>query len=158
MSVEGALKVLAERSPAIEAVGVTDYFTTASFRRAWRAWEAGAGRSIRFLFPNVELRLSHATRREAAINLHLLCAPAHVDELDRFLGGREFSYSGRVYRGDVAGLRALGRAFRSSALDDVTALREGTAQFKIDFEALRSTYERDRWARDNVLVAVSGSG
>src|SRR5205085_2227322 len=91
-----ALDVLASRSPQIEAVGVTDYVTTASFRRAHQAWQQGAGRSIQFLFPNVELRLSHATQREAAVNLHLLCAPEEVEDLDRFLGGLEFTFGGRV--------------------------------------------------------------
>ena len=67
-TVAEALDVLASCSPQIEAVGVTDYFTTASFRRAHQAWREGAGRSIRYLFPNVELRLSHATQRDAAIN------------------------------------------------------------------------------------------
>ena len=35
--------VLAARTPSIEVIGVTDYFSTRSYRRAVAAWTAGAG-------------------------------------------------------------------------------------------------------------------
>ena len=89
------------------------YCTTASFRLAQAAWESGAGQSIRFLFPNVELRLSHATRRDSAVNIHLLSAGENVDDLDRFLGSLEFTYGGSPYRCDDTGLKALGRAYKN---------------------------------------------
>ena len=53
------------QTPAIEVVGVTDYMTTASYRRAAAANADGAGRSIALLFPNVELRLDNATNQRA---------------------------------------------------------------------------------------------
>src|SRR4051794_11468082 len=74
-TVPEALEVLAARVPRIEAVGVTDYLSTASFRRASAVHAEGAGRSIRFLFPNVEVRLDNATGSGAGVNLHLLCPP-----------------------------------------------------------------------------------
>jgi hypothetical protein len=90
-----ALDILASRNPAIEVVGVTDYGTTTSFREAQESQRAGAGVSIGLLFPNVELRLAYATNQGAAVNLHLLCAPEQVDELDRFLAQLEFTYQDR---------------------------------------------------------------
>lgn len=157
MSVAGALETLASRRPAIEAIGVTDYMTTASFRRAVAAHEQGAGRSIRFLFPNVELRLDNATSNERGVNLHLLCRPEDVDGLDRFLGSLEFTWSERVYRADRAGLILLGRDFLSTpGLDEVGALRAGVEQFKVNFESLRRAIRTDQWARSSLLVAVAG--
>src|SRR5690606_17976108 len=129
------------------------------FRRANDAWKSGSGSSIQLLFPNVELRLSHATRRDSAINIHLMCAPDQVDELDRFLSALEFRYDGRQYRCDTDDLTRLGRAYSANdKLEDHSAFREGARQFKVDFESLRRTYENDVWAKQNLLVAVAGSG
>lgn len=158
LTVAEALDTLAERSPQIEVAGITDYCTTASFRRARDAHAAGAGDGIALLFPNVELRLSHATRRESAVNIHLLCEPEEVDELDRFLAGLEFGYDDCPYRGDEDGLRRLGRAYEAERLDDTAALRAGARQFKIDFDQLRRKYKNDGWAKRQLLVAVAGGG
>ena len=154
---EEALERLAACSPEIEAIGVTDYFTTRSFRRALAARQGGAGSTIQLLFPNVELRLDVPTAKGAGVNLHLLCPPEEVDALDRFLGNLEFSWAGRSYRADHPGLIALGRAFRNEAdLKEDAALSEGAQQFKVTFEALRRQYESDAWAREHCLIGVAG--
>src|ERR1700682_3146559 len=64
-----ALRILGERSPQIQVVGVTDYATTASYRGAEAAWNQGAASNIRLLFPNVELRLDVPTSRSRGVNL-----------------------------------------------------------------------------------------
>lgn len=157
VSVAEALDILASRSPAIEVVGVTDYGTTASFREAQQAHGAGAGASIGLLFPNVELRLAYATNRGAAVNLHLLCAPEHVDELDRFLTRLEFTYQDRTYRAEPAEFTLLGRAVRSDqSLDERAALAEGSLQFKVELEQLRKVFGLDGWAKEHLLIAVAG--
>jgi hypothetical protein len=158
LTVAEALDVLASRRPEVEVVCVTDYYTTASFRRAEEAWNGGAGASIRLLVPNVELRLDIPTTAGKGVNLHLLCPPEQVNELDRFIGALDFTSGGRSYRGDTDGLIALGRAFgRDPDLDRDAALRAGAMQFKVNFEALRKQYEADAWAKKNCLVAVAGS-
>ena len=157
LTVAQALDTLAERAPSIEVVGVTDYCTTASFRQVQAAWSAGAGQGITFLFPNVELRLSHATRQEAALNLHVLCSPEEVDSLDRFLGTLEFHFQDRVYRCIERDLRDLGWVFtRDTSLPDFRALQIGAEQFKVEFGQLHDAFERDAWAKENLLVAVAG--
>lgn len=157
LSVGEALDVLASRTPTIEVVGVTDYGTTACFREARKAHSAGAGASIQLLFPNVELRLAYATAEGAAVNLHLLCAPDQVDELDRFLTRLEFTYQDRTYRADPADFVLLGRAVRSDPhLEERAALAEGSLQFKVELDQLRRTFELDGWAREHLLVAVAG--
>lgn len=157
-SIEDALNTLAERQPQIEAVGVTDYFTTTGFRKASRAWQEGAGHPIRVLFPNVELRLDIPTARGSGVNLHLLCSPDEVDRLDQFLGSLEFTWNGRHYRADENGLIELGRDFRGDrALAPNAALRIGANQFKVNFESLCKQFQSDRWAVENCIVAVAGT-
>ena len=157
LTIEQALDTLASREPSIEVIGVTDYFTTASFRRALHAWEAGAGGSIRTLFPNVELRLDVPTTRGTGVNLHLLCPGDEVDGLDRFLGSLEFSWNDRLFRADAPGLIELGRKFtKDPELDPAVAMREGARQFKVTFEALRKQFQGDGWAKEHCLVAVAG--
>ena len=157
LSTPDALNIIASREPLIEVVGVTDYYMSASFRRADTAWRNGAGQSIRFLFPNIELRLDTPTTSGAGINLHLMCPPNEVDELERFVGSLSFSSAGRTFRADRDGLIALGRAFSGdTTLDDDAALRVGAEQFKVSFEELRKNYEADAWAKRHCLVGVAG--
>ena len=149
--------ILAEAEPGIQAVGITDYFTTASYHRAAKAWRDGAAPSIRLLFPNVELRLDVATQKAHAVNLHLLCDPDDVDELETFLASLEFTYRGKPYRAEPSSLRQLGRTFAETpGLDDAAAMREGVNQFKINFENLRKSYVANEWAMESCLVAVTG--
>lgn len=156
-SVEDALNALAACEPKIEVVGITDYFTTASFRRAHEAWKAGAGKGIAYLFPNVELRLDVPTTKGFGINLHVLSAPEHADDLDRMLARLRFTFGDVDYHADRAGLVALGRAFKTDkSLAEDAALREGANQFKVNFDQLREIFQRDTSFREHCLVAVAG--
>lgn len=156
-TIEEALDLLASRTPAIEAVGVTDYLTTRLYRQAVAAWRKGAGDSIRLLFPNVELRFDSATGQGHGINLHLMCAPEEVDKLDRFLSQLEFAYRGTTYRSDYANLVDLGRAFRRDPkLEQAAAASAGANQFKVSFSAFAQRFRSDDWARSRCLVGVAG--
>ena len=155
-TIEQALDVLAACSPTIEVVGITDYFSTASFRCAHKAWESGSGREISYLFPNVELRLNDATARGSGVNVHVLAAAEHVDLLDEILRRLTFSYRDAEYSADSAGLIALGRAYRGNpSLTEDAGLREGVKQFKVSFTQLKSLFERDARLREHCLVAVA---
>jgi hypothetical protein len=157
MDVAAALDRLAAQDPAIVAVGVTDYCTTASFRRAALARSEGAGDGIELLFPNVELRLDNATSQNHGVNVHLICGPDNVDRLDEFLAGLEFSFGETTYRCERQSLERLGRAFTDDQrLSADAAFRTGVEQFKVTFEALRKAIRADKWARNSLLVAVAG--
>jgi hypothetical protein len=157
-TVEQALDALSECDPQIEAAGITDYWTTAGFRRASAAHDAGSGARIAFLFPNVELRLEVQVASGSGVNIHLLTAPEDVDWLDGFLSRLEFTYHDRPYRADVASLTNLGRAFLGQPKADPTAaLREGANQFKVTLEQLRDAYRRDPDGASKLLVAVPGN-
>ena len=155
-TVEQALDALAACSPAIEAVGITDYFTTNSFRRAQDAWKADAGHGIAYLFPNVELRLNDATARGNGVNLHVLSGAEDVDLLDDLLSRLTFSYLDMDYPASEAGLVSLGRAYCGDArLDLPAARREGARQFKVSFEQVKGLFQRDVRFRDGCLVVVA---
>ena len=153
-----ALDALSATTPPIVAAGVTDYCTTQGFRLAYDAWKSGSGAGIEFLFPNVELRLEVPTAKKGlALNLHLICAPSQVNELDQFLGQLTFPFGGSEYSCSKDGLVSLGRSFSGTpGMDEQAALRIGAEQFKVTFSELRKNYESSRWARENCLVAVAG--
>ena len=157
LTVAEALNALDACQPQIQAVGVTDYFTTATYRAAMEAWQGGAGAGIKFLFPNVELRLAVPTAAGSGVNVHLICAPEHVGWLEQFVASLEFTWSDRPFRADRYGLISLGRAFRNDdALPEGEAIQEGARQFKVDFTQLRERYLRDVSAPERCLVAFAG--
>ena len=157
MTIEDALESLANVSPPVEVIGVTDYLTTDSYRRAATALESEVAPTIQLAFPNVELRLDNATSSNHGVNIHLLCPPEEVDGLDQFIGRLEFSWSDRQYRADRGGLIRLGRDFSGNPdLTEAKALEVGVNQFKVNFEDLRRALRADRWAKEHVLVAVAG--
>ncbi len=152
-----ALAVIAEQEPSIEVLGITDYLTTENFRETRNAWLEGPETSIKDLFVNVELRLWIKTQRDVAVNMHLLCAADHVDDLDRFLSGLEFHSLQDRFRAERKDLVRLGRAHKNQPnLPEAAALREGVNQFKVDFKDLRERYETTHWAREHLLIAVPG--
>lgn len=155
-TVEAALDALASCDPAIQVVGITDYFSTRSFRATESAWKAGSGASIKYLFPNVELRLTDATARGSGVNLHLLAAPEDVDVLDALLSRLRFSFRDADYTASDSGLIALGRAFSSNpSLDDNAARAEGAKQFKVSIDDLKTQFHKDARFRDKCLVGVA---
>jgi len=155
-TIEEALDALAGCSPAIECVGVTDYFTTRSFRAADAAWKKGSGSKLRYLFPNVELRLNDATAIGAGVNLHVLAAPEDVDVLDDLLSRLRFSYQDTDYSANDAGLIKLGRAYKNNpALEESAARSEGANQFKVTFDDLKTLFQRDAKLSKKCLVGVA---
>lgn len=155
-TVEDALRALAACEPPIECIGVTDYFTTRSFRAAQDAWKAGSGSSIKYLFPNVELRLNDVTAAGNGVNIHLLAAPENVDILDEVLGRLSFTFGDVQYRADDPGLIKLGRAFaQDSAYPEDAARSAGAQQFKVSITELRGIFQSDTRVREACLVAVA---
>jgi AAA domain, putative AbiEii toxin, Type IV TA system len=156
-TIEQALDALAACEPRIEAVGVTDYFTTESYREAVTAHEAGAGVGISFLFPNVELRLDIQVASGSGVNLHLLAKSEDVDLLEDFLGRLHFSYQDQAYSAGRTGLIRLGRAILGNQqADEATAMREGAKQFKVSFPQLRTAFKEDRAATEKLIVCLAG--
>jgi hypothetical protein len=58
---EAYLGRIEQSDPRIEALGVTDYFCVETYKEVRRRQAAGRLTDVRFLFPNVELRIDTKT-------------------------------------------------------------------------------------------------
>ncbi len=157
---EGYLSAIETASPAVEVLGVTDYFSIGCYREVRRHHIAGRLRGVRLLFPNVEMRLDVATDKKRAINLHLLFSPEaedHETQIERVLADLTFEYKGRKYRCTPSDLVSLGRAHKVSQSQEDVARRDGANQFKVTVDQLRDLFRNDSWIVRNCLVAVSAS-
>jgi RecF/RecN/SMC N terminal domain len=153
---EAYLKKIESASPAIRALGITDYYSIATYRQVVEWKRKGRLAQAPFIFPNVEMRLDVKTSQRA-INIHLLFSPDdpnHEQEIERVLSGLTFEYNERIYRCSRNELIALGRSFDPKQTTDDGAFAVGVNQFKVIFSDLRTVFRQDHWLRENSLVAV----
>jgi ABC-type lipoprotein export system ATPase subunit len=157
---ESYLSRIETASPAVEALGVTDYFCISTYR-AVRKWKAdGRLSDVELLFPNVEMRLDIKTAKQKPINIHLLFSPDdpnHENEIERILARLTFEFGERTYSCNAAELSQLGRAVSQETLDDQAARRIGAMQFKVTLRDLRELFRTEEWMKRNCLVAVAGA-
>ena len=154
------LTKIEQSNPKIRALGITDYFTIETYREVRKLKGEGRLPDVHFIFPNVEMRLNIETEKKRAINIHLLFSPEddnHESEILRVLGNLTYEYKDRDYRCTIQELRQLGRAYDPIQTDDRGALRVGANQFKTNLPNLKQLFRKERWLRENCLVAVSGS-
>ncbi len=146
---------------AIEAIqdvavlGVTDYFSIASFRKLKTFQDQG--RIANFaLLPNVELRILPATGNAHAINIHVIFSPEVVDLLDsQFFQALTFTFDNNSYRCTRPDLIRLGRDFHHDQQKEENAAYEaGVNQFKVAFGELRKVLRENKNLRHKFLVAV----
>ena len=155
---ETYFEALEAARPAIQAVGVTDYYLLDTYETVIAAKADGRLPSVGFIFPNVELRLATGTDHARAINFHLLIDPevaGHVTQTRRFLARQIFRYRGEEYACTEDDLRALGRAHDGGCSSDEQALRTGVNQFKVEFDSFAERWEASEWIQRNALVAVA---
>ncbi|WP_223300977.1 TrlF family AAA-like ATPase [Xanthomonas citri] len=153
------LKRLEEASPAIEALGVTDYYLLDSYEAVLSYRSQGRLQGIGFVFPNIEVRLDVAAKT-GFVNAHLLVNPTsanHLEEIKRFMGRLDFAAYGDRFHCNRDDLIRLGRCADASIVDDIAALRHGATQFKVSFDRLKQAYKDSDWAKENVLIAVAGA-
>jgi len=146
--------------PPVRALGITDYYSTATYEMALQYKAFGRLSDVGLIFPNVELRLGVGTDRGSPVNIHLLVSPDDADHLERlhgFLANLEFEAIGERYRCTPSGIIALGRAHAQASVDDARALSIGTNQFKVDLSTLREAIRSSKWAQSNILIAVAAS-
>ena len=154
------LQRLEASSPAIRALGVTDYYMTDRYTRVRQERANGRLQHIDLIFPNIELRLDVGTVRGRWVNVHLLVSPedpSHLDRLHGFLAKLTFRAFGEPFSCTPNDLERLGRAADGTLTDAKSALRYGAEQFKVSFDQLRKAYEQSDWAQSNILIAVAGS-
>ncbi|KIF65998.1 hypothetical protein HY68_38225 [Streptomyces sp. AcH 505] len=159
-SFEQYLAKIEAASPAIRALGVTDYYLLDTYERVRDAKHRDSRLGgVDLIFPNVELRLAFGTVKGNWVNCHLLVNPQdtdHVGATQRFLAQLTFEYSGDRFACTPDELIRLGSKIDTS-LSGRAALARGATQFKVSFEQLAELYRAIDWAKANILVAVAGS-
>ena len=156
---EDYLYALKAATPAIEAIAVTDYYVTETYKRVLEYKQAGYLPSVRLILPNVELRLDVATAKGGFVNLHLLVSPEdsdHVEQLERFLSRLHFEVEQDRFDCTRAELIRLGRKADPAISDEHMALAYGASQYKVNFKDFREAFRHSAWARENIRVAVAG--
>src|SRR3546814_817584 len=84
---EAYLAAIEGATPAIRALGITDYYGLELYKEVRARKEQGRLKDCDLIFPNIELRFSVGTAR-SWINAHLLVCPDdpdHIEQLTRFL-------------------------------------------------------------------------
>ena len=108
------------------------------------------------ILPNIEMRVVPVSRK-SALNVHLLCNPSIVSQLDSKLFSQlTFSYKDNIFHPIKEDFIKLGRLFNSN-LDDNVAYNEGIQQYVIDLTELKNILNKDKELRENVVIAVSNS-
>lgn len=146
--------------PRIEAIGVTDYYGTESYRKLLEHKGNGRLPDVGLLFPNIELRLDIATVSGNWANIHLLVSPEdpdHLKEAERFLSRLTFESPVGKYACTPDDLTLLGFKLDPKISDAKAALRYGASQFKVNLAQLRDEFRADGWHKTNILIAVAGS-
>jgi energy-coupling factor transporter ATP-binding protein EcfA2 len=152
------LSTLEAAQPPIEALAITDYYTTDLYEEVLRRKEAGRLRNQRLIFPNIELRMDIAAKT-GFVNLHLLVSPddpAHVSEIRRFLSRLNFNAHEDRFDCTRDDLIRLGKKADASIKEDRAALAHGATQFKVNFAQLKTVFNESAWAKANVLIGVAG--
>ena len=147
-------------TPAIKALGVTDYYSLSTYVAVRGAQDAGYLSECELIFPNVEMRLAIGTTRGSWVNIHLLVCPDdqdHVEQTERFMSRLTFRAHEDMFSCTEADLIRLGRSADPSLAEDRAALAYGATQFKVTLDTLRDAYEKSSWAKQNILIAVAGN-
>ena len=146
-------------SPAMTAIGITDYWTIDSYKRLRSEKENGRLPKCELLFPNIEMRFETATRNGNSVNAHLLVSPEdpnHVEELEAFLARLTFKTPSDVFPCTKQGLVKLGYSHDPDCGSNELALKIGASQFKITIDHLFETWNRG-WPEKNIVIAVAGN-
>lgn len=152
------LKAIEDAIPAVSALGVTDYYTLRGYKRVQAHKRAGRMPGVKFVFPNVEMRLDIRTEKAGGVNLHLLFDPEeqdHEEHIERLLRQLKFHCNDQDYFCSDSDLIRLGRDHAGDQLlDDVAALRLGAGQFKVSFDNLRELFNRNAWLGRHCIVGI----
>jgi hypothetical protein len=152
------LTAIENRTPKIEAIGVTDYYLTDTYEEFVQRKATGRLVAVKMIFPNIELRLDVAAK-SGFVNIHLLISPEdpdHLAEVKRILKRLQFGAYNDRFDCTRDELIKLGKRADPSIAHFGAALRHGATQFKVNFDQLRKTIHQSEWAKKNILIAIAG--
>jgi len=146
-SLNDFIKKINASSPAIRALGITDYYVLDSYERILPFFKNGKLPNVKLLFANVELRFAVNAAKGSPINVHLLISPEdndHIQKAKRFLRDLRFEYNGEDYCCINDDLIRLGNAFEPSSNDKNYLLKLGAEQFKVTPNDLSKAFKNHK--------------
>lgn len=156
---ERYISALEGLTPEVRALSVTDYYSLECYERVRAAKDAGRLPRCELIFPNFEMRLAYGTVKGRWANIHLLVdptSPDHLTEIRRFLAKLTFEVDGDAFSCGREDLIRLGRYLDRTIASDEAALKQGSLQFKVNFDQLRKLHKDHNWAKENIMIAVAG--
>jgi len=154
------LRLVEQATPAVQALGVTDYWTLDRYTDVLAHKGAGRLAGVALIFANVELRLAIRTASGAPLNAHLLISPDdpdHVARAESFLARLTFDAYGEHFCCTRADLMRLGRAHEPGPQSDEHALLVGAEQFKVSPPDISEALKASTWSQEDILMAVAGA-
>ncbi len=152
------LTAIEQSTPRIRALGITDYYSIRTYQEVKKRKAADRLPDVGLIFPNVEMRLKLKTDSGRGINFHLLFSPHdpnHEAEIERLLSGLSFWWRDKKCHCSYDQLVAIGRESDPKIIDDRLAFEAGANQFKVEYEYIHETFLRDKWFKENCLIATS---
>ncbi len=139
----------------VAVLGITDYFSIDNYRKVIS--DGKLTEKFELILPNIEMRITPVSSK-AAMNIHFLCNPSIVSQLDvKLFSQLTFKHSnGQVFHAVKDDFIKLGQLY-DATLADEAAYRKGIDQFVVDLSNLKKILEDDKDLRENVIVAVSNS-
>ena len=123
-----------DETKKVSVLGITDYFSIDNYRKIMS--DNILPKKFDLILPNIEMRVVPVSRK-SALNVHLLCNPSIVSQLDSKLFSQlTFSYKDNIFHPIKEDFIKLGRLFNSN-LDDNAAYNEGIQQYVIDLTELK---------------------
>lgn len=145
----------------IAVLGITDYLNIRTYKTILEYQKKGRLPKIELILPNIEFRLTIATKGGKGINIHLLVSPHdpdHVVRIEEALGQLTLDRSGDRIPCTEEGLRRMGIRMRPElGSHPEAAFREGVEQFKIGFDRFQEWWKEQPWIQQNSLIAVANS-
>jgi hypothetical protein len=154
------LSQIEQAQPAVQALGVTDYFCIRGYRQVREHVRRGRLPGVGLVFPNVEIRLGVQTERQKGINLHLLFAPDdehHEAQIERILSQLTFEFRGSTFACRTEEFERLGSIVDPTQQDTEAKIRAGANQFKVTLPQLKHLFRSEKWLTRNCLIAVAAA-
>lgn len=137
----------------VAVIGITDYFSIDNYRKV-----ISDGRfkdKFQLILPNIEMRITPVAN-ESAINIHFICNPEIVPQLDvKLFAQLTYKHSNGVpYHATKEDFIKLGKLQNNNYTDE-QACQIGLDQFVIDFSQLKDILNNDKELKENTIVVLS---
>lgn len=141
----------------VSVVGITDYWSMENYFIFKEKLESGViSKSIDYVIPNVEMRVTPITGNGKPVNIHCLFNPVLDTELeDRFFQKLTISHD-REFSATRSDMVNFGRVLSGdSQMDSEQAYKLGIDNLVVEWRTLEALFKKDEELRRNTVIVVS---